>query len=102
MRSGDEPRHARSALGLRLGLAAFGLVTALVAAAVVHSVAPTEIVVLFLVVALIAAVDLVVVSRHIRHGAHFQPGPEVPPYRPVESAYRGPSRSGLAEPGSEA
>ena len=97
MRSGDEPGHARSALRLRLGLAGFGLVTALVAAAVVHSVAPTEIVVLFLVVALIAAIDLVVVSRHIQHGAHFQPGPEVPPYRPVESAYRGPSRPGSGE-----
>jgi uncharacterized membrane protein YfcA len=100
MRSGDEPGHARSALGLRLGLAAFGLVTALVGAAVVHSVAPTEIVVLFLVVALVAAVDLVVVSRHIRHGAHFQPGPEVPPYRPVETAYRGPGRPGSPEPSS--
>jgi hypothetical protein len=100
MRSGDEPGHARSALGLRLGLAAFGLVTALIGAAVVHSVAPTEIVVLFLVVALVAAVDLVVVSRHIRHGAHFQPGPEVPPYRPVETAYRGPNRLGSPEPSS--
>jgi hypothetical protein len=83
MRSGDEPGHARSALGLRLALAGFGLVMALVSAAVVQSVAPTAVVVLFLVVALIALVDLVVVSRQIRRGAHFQPGPEVPPYRPV-------------------
>ena len=91
MRSGDEPGHARSALRLRWGLAWFGLVTALVAAGVVHAVAPPAVVVLFLVVALVAAIDLVVVSRHIRHGAHFQPGPDVPPYRPVES---GRKRSG--------
>jgi hypothetical protein len=84
VRSGDEPSHARSPLRLRLGLAAFGLVAALVAAFVVHSVAPGSVVVLFLVIALLAAVDLVVVSRQIRRGPHFQPGPNVPPYRPVE------------------
>ena len=100
MRSGDEPGHARSALRLRLGLAWFGLVTALVAAGVVHAVAPPAVVVLFLVVALVAAIDLVVVSRHIRRGAHFQPGPEVPPYRPVESGRRGSGSRGLGQRGS--
>src|SRR4051794_10853061 len=84
MRSGDEPRHARSPLGLRLGLAGFGLITALVGAWVVHSVAPTWVVLLFLAIALVAAVDLVAVRRQIRRGPHFQPGPDVPPYHPVE------------------
>jgi len=38
---------------------------------------------LFLAIAVVAAIDLVAVGREIRQGAHFQPGPEVPPYRPV-------------------
>jgi hypothetical protein len=83
MRSGDEPGHARSPLRLRFGLAGFGLVAALLAALVVHSVAPGLIVLLFLAIAVVAAIDLVTVGREIRQGAHFQPGPQVPPYRPV-------------------
>jgi hypothetical protein len=86
MRSGDEPGHARSPLEFRLGLAAFGLAMALVSAVVVRPVAPTAVVVLFLLIALVAAVDLVAVRRQMKRGAHFQPGPEVPPYRPVEAA----------------
>lgn len=82
MRSGDEPNHARSPLRLRLGLAAFGLVAALTGAFVVRSVAPRAVVGAFLVVAAVAAVDLVVVVRHLRRGPHYQPGPGVPPYRP--------------------
>jgi hypothetical protein len=84
MRSGDEPQHARSPLGLRLALSGFGLVTALAGAVVVRPVAPVPVVVLFLVVAVVAAVDAVVVGRRLRAGAHFQPGPAVPPYRPAE------------------
>jgi hypothetical protein len=84
MRSGDEPGHARSPLRLRFSLAVFGLVISLVAAAVVSQVAPLGVCVLFLAIALIAAADLVLVGRRIRQGPHFQPGPQVPPYRPVE------------------
>jgi Fe2+ transport system protein B len=84
MRSGDEPQHARSPLRLRLALAGFGLVTALLAAVVLRSVAPTVVVALFLMVAAMALVDLIVVGRQMRQGAHFQPGPDVPPYRPVD------------------
>jgi hypothetical protein len=84
MRSGDEPGHARSPLRLRLALAAFGFVAALVAAVVVDRVAPRAVVLGFVAVAVLAAVDLVVVSRQLRRGAHYQPGPQVPPYRPVE------------------
>lgn len=84
MRSGDEPAHARSPLRLRRGLAAFGVVTALIGALVVSSVAPALVVVLFVAVAVLAAVDLVLVDRRVRQGPHFQPGPDVPPYRPVD------------------
>ena len=38
----------------------------------------------FAVVAVIAAVDVIVATVRIRQGPHFQPGPDVPPYRPVD------------------
>jgi hypothetical protein len=98
MRSGDEPGHARSALRLRLWLAGFGLLAALVAAVVVHSVAPAPVVVGFVAVAVLAGVDLIVVSRHIRRGPHYQPGPQVPPYRPVDPE---PSRRRAVAPTTE-
>jgi uncharacterized membrane protein YfcA len=75
---------------MRLALAIFGIVTALVGALVVRNIAPVGIVIFFLVVAVIAAVDLVVVVRQLRQGAHFQPGPTIPPYRPVEPPPREP------------
>jgi uncharacterized protein DUF6343/DUF3099 family protein len=84
MRSGDEPGHARSPLRLRLGLAGFGLLASVLSALAVRKVAPLPVVGLFLLIAVIAAVDLVIIGRQVRQGAHFQPGPAVPPYRPVE------------------
>jgi uncharacterized protein DUF6343/DUF3099 family protein len=88
MRSGDEPGHARSPLRLRLGLAGFGLIASVLSALVVRTVAPLPVVLAFLLIAVIAAVDLVIVGRQLRQGAHFQPGPTVPPYRPVEPEVR--------------
>jgi hypothetical protein len=84
IRSGDEPMHARSPLRMRLVLALFGL--AISVAAVVFFVAEgaTGLAVACGVVGMIAVVDIVVVIRHIRQGAHFQPGRDVPPYHPVE------------------
>ena len=60
------------------------MIAALIAAFAVRHVAPVGIDVAFLAVAVVAATDLVVVAGHLRRGAHFQPGPQVPPYRPVE------------------
>jgi len=84
MRSGDEPAHARSPLRLRVVLAAFGLVTSTAAAVVLFLQASFGFGLLFVAVALMAAVDLLVIGRHIRQGPHLQPGPSVPPYRPLE------------------
>jgi hypothetical protein len=84
MRSGDEPRHARSPLRLRLALAGFGLVGSLLSALVVRRIAPLPVVLLFLLIAVVAVVDLAIIGRQLRQGPHFQPGPAVPPYRPVE------------------
>jgi hypothetical protein len=33
---------------------------------------------------LLVTVDLIVVVRHIRQGPHWQPGRDIPPYRPPE------------------
>ncbi|MEU3460521.1 DUF6343 family protein [Streptomyces sp. NPDC006733] len=83
MRTGSEPLTARSALRLRLGLAAFGLLWA-VGGAVGFAVAGHPVWALALAaVAAVAVVDLLVVVRHLRQGAHYQPGRTIPPYRPA-------------------
>jgi hypothetical protein len=87
-RSGDEPMHARSPLRLRLGLALFGVACG-VAGVVLFAVAGhTPLVVVFAVLGVVAVVDAAVVARHIRQGPHYQPGPDVPPYRPVDPERR--------------
>jgi hypothetical protein len=98
MRSGDEPGHARSPLRLRFGLALFGLVFGLVAAVVVAAEVSIGAGLVFLALALLAAVDLVLIGRRIRQGAHFQPGPSIPPYRPAEAT---PVRSAPRPPVTE-
>lgn len=84
-RSGDEPLTARSALGLRLVLAVFGVLCAIGGAVfftlVVYSL---PWVIGFAVAGVLIAIDLVVVVHRIRQGPHFQPGKTTPPYRPVE------------------
>ncbi|WP_084316422.1 DUF6343 family protein [Actinospica robiniae] len=82
-RTGDEPMHARSALRMRLVLAFIGLANGLAGVGIFGfwlRVLPLAI--LFGVLAVIALGNIAVVIHRIRQGAHFQPGPEVPPYRP--------------------
>lgn len=84
-RSGDEPMHARSALRMRLVLAFVGLANGLLGVGIFGfwlRVLPFA--VFFAVVTVIAVGNIVVVVHRMRQGAHFQPGPEVPPYRPTE------------------
>jgi hypothetical protein len=83
MRTGDEPSHARSPLRARLALAGFGLVFALIAAGVLAGMGHTGVALAFVAVAVLAVVDIAVVVAHLRKGPHYQPGPGVPPYRPV-------------------
>ena len=83
-RSGDEPSHARSPLGLRLGLAIFGLVCGMVGVLLFAGTEDWPLAILFAVLGVVAAVDVGVVVTRIRQGPHWQPGPDVPPYRPVE------------------
>jgi hypothetical protein len=82
-RSGDEPVNARSPLRLRLGLAGVGLLFALAGATIGVAHGSTAVVLLFAAVAVVAAINLVVVARHVRQGPHYQPGRDVPAYRPL-------------------
>jgi drug/metabolite transporter (DMT)-like permease len=87
-RSGDEPMHARSPLRLRLGLAVFGAACGVVGVLLFAFTGHPPLVVLFAVLGVVAVVDAAVVARHIRQGPHYQPGPDVPPYRPVAAERR--------------
>ncbi|MEV6006532.1 DUF6343 family protein [Streptomyces sp. NPDC051976] len=87
-RTGYEPVQARSPLRMRLGLALCGLVWAgagAVGFALEHQPGWAA---ALAAIALLAAVDIVIVVRHIRQGPHYQPGRGIPPYRPVEPPRR--------------
>jgi drug/metabolite transporter (DMT)-like permease len=98
VRTGDEPRHARSALRLRMFLAIFGLACAVAGVALFARTGITGWMIAFIVLALVAAFDLGRVLVHLRQGPHYQPGPATPPYPPVESASRPPHSSGPPSP----
>jgi hypothetical protein len=85
VRGGSEPSQARSALRLRMALAMFGLVCAVVGAVALGLAGQIGWMVAFIILGLTAVVDLVVVAARIRQGPHYQPGPTTPPYRPVEA-----------------
>jgi hypothetical protein len=85
IRSGDEPLHARSPLRLRLGLALVGLANGIAGTIVFALLHSPPLVGLFLVLCAVALINVAVVAHRIRQGPHYQPGPGVPPYRPVES-----------------
>jgi len=87
-RSGDEPMHARSPLRLRLGLALFGVTCGVAGVVLFAATGHTPLVVVFALLGVVAVVDAAVVARHIRQGPHYQPGPDVPPYRPVDPERR--------------
>ena len=86
-RTGDEPSHARSPLRMRLALACIGLANGLLGVGIFGFWLRTlPFLAVFAAVTLISLVNIVVVLVRIRQGAHFQPGRDVPPYRPVDPA----------------
>jgi Family of unknown function (DUF6343)/Protein of unknown function (DUF3099) len=91
-RTGDEPMHARSALGLRLGLTLAGLVCWAGAAVVMLVVGERVIAAVFGAVAVLAGVNAAVVVHRIRQGPHWQPGRTTPPYRPLPENRARPTR----------
>jgi hypothetical protein len=83
VRSGDEPVHARSPLGLRLALTLSGAVLWVGSAALMFGAGMPGPGTGFLVVAALCLVNAAFVVRRLRQGPHWQPGPTVPAYRPV-------------------
>ena len=84
MRTGSEPTTARSALRTRFWLSVWGLVWAVFGTVAFVLADRTGWAVACGVLALVVAVDMFFIVRHIRQGPHYQPGPDVPPYRPPE------------------
>lgn len=87
-RTGSEPVQARSPLRLRLTLAVCGVVWATVAAIGFALAGQPGWTGVISAIGALALADAVVVIRHIRQGPHYQPGRDVPPYRPAETRRR--------------
>jgi len=83
VRSGDEPVHARSPLGLRLALTLSGAVLWAGSGVLMFSAGMPAPGAGFVAVALLCLVNAVFVVRRLRQGPHWQPGAAVPAYRPV-------------------
>jgi len=83
IRSGDEPVHARSPLRLRLTLALVGLANGVAGVVVFTLLGSAPLAWLFAALCAVALVNSAVVVHRIRQGPHYQPGPAVPPYRPL-------------------
>ncbi|MDT9694577.1 DUF6343 family protein [Streptomyces sp. P17] len=84
MRTGSEPTTARSALRTRFWLSVWGLVWAVFGTVAFALAGRTGWAVACGVLALVVAVDMFFIVRHIRQGPHYQPGRDVPPYNPPD------------------
>lgn len=82
MRSGNEPVTARSPLRLRFWLGVWGLVWAAAGTALFSLVGRPGWAAACGALAVVVAVDLFMIVRHIHQGPHYQPGPDIPPYEP--------------------
>lgn len=83
-RTGSEPLQARSPLRLRLGLALCGLIWGAAATVGFAMAEQPGWAALVAAIGIMAGIDVFVVVRRMRQGAHYQPGPDVPPYLPDE------------------
>ncbi|MEU8649192.1 DUF6343 family protein [Streptomyces sp. NPDC048737] len=84
MRTGSEPVTARSALRIRLWLSVWGMLWAVFGTVAFALVGRSGWAVACGVLWLVITVDMSVITKHLREGSHFQPGPGIPPYRPPE------------------
>ncbi|MFC4499152.1 MULTISPECIES: DUF6343 family protein [Streptomyces] len=84
MRTGSEPTTARSALRMRLWLSVWGLVWAVFGTAAFALAGRPGWAAACGVLWLVVTVDLTRIVKHIRQGPHYQPGRDIPPYRPPE------------------
>ncbi|MFE5730971.1 DUF6343 family protein [Streptomyces sp. NPDC056528] len=82
MRTGNEPVTARSPLRMRFWLSVWGLLWAAFGTVAFALVDRPGWAAACGVLFLVALVDLVLVVRRMRQGAHWQSGRNVPPYDP--------------------
>ncbi|AXG57259.1 integral membrane protein [Streptomyces lincolnensis] len=85
MRTGSEPRTARSALRVRFWLSVWGLIWAVFGTVAFALAGRPGWAIACGVLWLVVTADLIMILRHIRQGPHYQPGPDIPPYRPAEN-----------------
>jgi hypothetical protein len=88
MRTGNEPTQARSPLRLRFALTLWGLVWAVGGTVAFAEVGRSGWAIACGVLATVAAVDLAIIVHHIHQGPHWQPGRDIPPYRPLHGGRR--------------
>ena len=86
MRTGSEPTTARSALRMRLWLSLWGLAWAVFGTAAFALAGRPGWAAACGALWLVIMIDLTLILRHIRQGPHWQPGRDVPPYRPPLSS----------------
>ncbi|MCP3766038.1 MULTISPECIES: DUF6343 family protein [Streptomyces] len=82
MRTGSEPRTARSALRMRFWLSVWGEVWTVFGTVAFAVSGHPGWALLCGLLWLVVTVDLIVVVRRLRQGSHYQPGRDVPPYEP--------------------
>ncbi|WP_406009576.1 DUF6343 family protein [Streptomyces sp. NBC_00637] len=87
MRTGSEPVTARSALRMRLWLTLWGLAWAIFGTAAFALVGRPGWAAACGVLWLVITVDLAMILKHRRQGPHYQPGRDIPPYRPPEQRH---------------
>ncbi|MFD5270945.1 DUF6343 family protein [Streptomyces sp. NPDC058335] len=88
MRTGSEPVTARSALRMRLWLSVWGLLWAIFGTVAFTLVGRPGWAIACGLLWLVITADLSRILKHLRQGPHYQPGPDIPPYRPPDR--RGP------------
>ncbi|MFG2312221.1 DUF6343 family protein [Streptomyces sp. NPDC048566] len=84
MRTGSEPVTARSALRARFWLSVWGLLWAVAGTVAFVLAGRPGWAAACAALWLLATVDMTMIVRHIRQGPHYQPGRDIPPYRPVD------------------
>ncbi|QNP73308.1 hypothetical protein IAG44_30270 [Streptomyces roseirectus] len=84
MRTGSEPTTARSALRMRLWLSLWGLAWAVFGTVAFAVAGRPGWASACGALTLLIAVDLTQIVRHLHQGPHYQPGRDIPPYRPPE------------------
>ncbi|MCX2922634.1 DUF6343 family protein [Streptomyces sp. NEAU-W12] len=82
MRTGSEPRTARSALRMRFWLSVWGEVWTVLGTVAFAVAGHPGWALVCALLWLVVTVDLIVVVRHVRQGPRYQPDRDVPPYDP--------------------